>query len=748
MTTRVLAGLTSAALLPSLDVETYSEAGYVWNPEDGKWRPPPGVATLSGAGLSCVGAAKYAAHPTTELLTLSYDLRNGRGKCRWRPGLPAPRDLWLHVMDGGLIESHNAGFEFWIWTHVLVARHGWPPLRLEQQRCSMAKARAWGLPGALGKIADVLVADVQKDADGKRLIDKFSKPRSPTKADARLRITPADDPEDAERLYAYCDTDVDAEESVSARLPDLHPDELEWWFADQRINRLGVQVDLEAIENGIAVIEQVFARYNAELAAVTGGAVTKASEVQKLQGWCAGRGVYLDAMDEETLTAWLDKHGALGGDVVRALQIRQRCGSASVKKLYAMRNQATAAGRLHDLYLFHGARTGRATGDGPQPTNLPKGRMTVRQCPECRRHHPARSDWCTWCDAQSDGRATDWHVGAAEDVIYALDGADMHALERKFGDAFAALSGAVRSMFVAAPGHDLICSDYSAIEAVVLAELAGEQWRIDLFRAGGKIYEASGAKIQGLSYDDVVAHKVATGQHHPCRKVGKVAELAGGYQGWIGAYKAFGADEWMTDDEIKSTILAWRAASPMIVEMWGGQQRGFGYRAVPELFGLEGACVAAILNPGTVHRYRAIAYRVHDDVLYCELPSGRRIAYHRPRLRPSDRTPGTWSISYEGWNTNPKNGPTGWIRMDTWGGRLTENVVQAVARDIMRDAVIRLWKAGYRTVLHVYDEIVAEVPKGWGSLEEFERLMAVMPSWADGWPIRATDGWRGERYRK
>jgi len=164
------------------------------------------------------------------------------------------------------------------------------------------------------------------------------------------------------------------------------------------------------------------------------------------------------------------------------------------------------------------------------------------------------------------------------------------------------------------------------------------------------------------------------------------------------------------------------------------------------MYGVEGMFVSAILNPGHTYRFRGFEFTMRGDAVYLRLLSGRYLTYHRPRLRPSDR--GGLAISYEGWNTNPKNGPVGWIRMDTWGGRLTENIVQAVARDVLRHAIVNLERAGYGVVLHVYDEIVAEVPEGWGSVEEFERIMGAMPPWCADWPIKAAGGWRGKRYRK
>lgn len=430
-----------------------------------------------------------------------------------------------------------------------------------------------------------------------------------------------------------------------------------------------------------------------------------------------------------------------------ALSIRAAIGSAAVKKTYAMRNQCVltgtaGVGRLHDLFSYHAARTGRATGNGPQPTNLPNSGPEVKLC-LCRRHYGKSLVACPWCGGEYWIETVEWNSRATEDALEVIATRSMSAVLYFFGECLPVVSACLRGLFIADRGCDLICSDYSSIEAVVLAEIAGESWRREVFQTHGRIYEISAAKITGIPFDEAV--------RHPRRKLGKVAELASGYQGWIGGWKAFGADEFLTDEEIKQAILAWRAASPSIVKLWGGQERNW----APERYGCEGMAIQAIQYPGTPQHvfrldgsYSGVTFQAQGDVLYCRLPSGRCLTYHRPRLRESERRIGTLAMSYEGQNTNPKNGPVGWIRMDTWGGRLVENIVQATARDILRLATINLEAAGYPVVLHVYDEIVSEVPEGFGSIEEFERIMSTMPEFAADWPVRAQGGWRGKRYRK
>ncbi|OYW62728.1 MAG: hypothetical protein B7Z31_00210 [Rhodobacterales bacterium 12-65-15] len=745
--------------IANIDFETYSEAGFVWDAARNKWAALPG-ASQGKKGLTVVGASVYVEHPTFEVLTLSYDL--GAGIKRWQPGSPPPVDLLSHVASGGLVSGWNsAGFEMKVWRHC-VERYRWPPLPLGQVRDSMAAARAFCLPGALGKASEVMALKQQKNADGKRLLDKFSIPRNPTKANPALRIRPVDDPADAERLYSYCDEDVLTEQEAAGLIPPLSPKELEAWREDRIINDRGVQIDLEGVRNCIAIIDQAHARYNHELRTLTGGTVERASELAKLQGWLGAQGVHAAAMDEEAIEGLLAQE--LPPAARRALEIRQAVGSASVKKVFTMANMVSRDGRLRDLFIYHGARTGRPTGSGPQPTNLPNAAGAyAMECEGCDKHYGTELTTCPWCGASSTfAHKVEWGVECAEDALETFKPRSLDWAEYVWGNSMTALSNSLRALFIAAPGRELICSDYSSIEAVVIAMLAGEQWRIDLFRTHGKIYEMSASKITGIPFAEMMRHagytdeQLATnawwtqkpansGCHHPSRKtIGKVAELASGFQGWIGSWLAFGAGEFMSEDEIKSGILAWRAASPAIVELWGGQERNWN----PEFYGVEGAFVQALLYPGALYRTHGMDFQMRGDVLFLKLLSGRELTYHRPRLAPSGRRTGTLSISYEGWNSNPKNGPMGWYRMETWGGRLVENIVQATARDIQWHGVLALERAGYPIVLHVYDEDVAEVPVGFGSVEEFERIMGVLPEWCADWPIKANGGWRGKRYRK
>ena len=769
---RVHAGLGYSTIMPDFDFETYSEAGYVWDAAAEKWRCLPG-ATQGKKGLPVVGSQVYAEHPSTEVLSVYYDLKDGRGRRRWLPSDPMPPiDLLEHVTRGGLLAAWNSGFEYRIWNFVCRRRYGWPALPLHQLRCDAAKARAFALPGKLEKAGQVLDLVYKKDPAGDALLKKFSMPHDLTKKRRAPRITVRDEPEEALRLYAYNERDIVTEAEAAARIPDLEGDELEYWLMDQEINMRGVQVDREGVHNCITIVNQALEQYNRELHALTGGTVARASELAKLQGWLGAQGVHMDSLDAEHIEAalaeddarkrWIEegKTGSapMRADCRRAIEIRAQIGSAAVKKVFSMANMMSAAGRLHDLFTFYGAHTGRTTGNDAQPTNLPKSGPDVCECASCGKFYGAQKvagrfkhSTCPWCRRPElpARKVHEWGWRAAIDALAVIATRDLATVEWYFGEGMPTVSGCLRALFVSAPGYDLIASDYSAIEAVVLAMIAGVQWRIDVFRTHGKIYEASAAMMAKLSIEEVLAHKQIHGTHHPLRDKGKRAELACGYGGWVGAWIAFGADKYMTEDEMKTATLDWRAASPEIPEFWGGQWRRVDRSWRKENYGVEGAFLEAILNPGVEQQYRGFKFLVRADVLYLTLLSGRSMKYHRPRLVQMEKYGrAQYEISYEGWNTNPKNGPPGWIRKSTYGGRLTENIVQATARDIQWNGMLNLKRAGYPVVLHVYDEDATEVPEGFGTIEEVEAIMGRMPPWAHDWPIRAAGGWRGKRYRK
>lgn len=813
---RVPAGLGHATVMPDIDFETYSEAGYVWNDEKQRWDGPPG-APANKKGLPVVGAEPYAKHPTCRIVWAAYDLKDGRGRRRWRPGLPAPQDLFDHVRAGKPLEAWSVGFERWIWEYVCVPRLGWPPVAEEQWFCAMAKARAFALPGKLELAGQVLNLSIQKDPRGAALMKRLSMPVKPTQGDPRRSILPVysnvhqqleayrvlahivttnppktarsiasavdkaaasaqRDRDDTEAYGQYNETDIASEAEASLRIPDLEGEELAWWRAHERINRRGVHIDRVGIENCIAIVEQAFKRYNTELLALTG--VDAASKVEQLQTWLRARGVHLDSLDEEAVESAL-KNPAVQGAVRRVLEIRAAVGSASIKKLFAMRCRASDDDRLRDLYVYFGARTGRSTGEGPQPTNVKRAGPDMVRC-SCGKHYGRHRLTCPWCGAlrPAGAKLVEWNPEIAEEALAVAALRSLEVFEAYYGDALPTLGGCLRALYDAAPGRDLISTDFSSIEAVGLAMVSGEAWRIKVFRTHGKIYEASASTMFGVPLEEILSPP--GGGKHPLRQKGKIGELAFGYQGWLGAAKAFEMPG--TDDEIKADILRWRAASPAIEWLWGGQTLGKawsivknasapGYEGATDtrvvadvaaaqdgwdrseyFFGVEGMALLAMKMPerwfdvarldGT---HSGVSFMRRGSILYCRLPSGRLLHYHNPVVVQGDRGE---SLSYEGYNTNTKNGPVGWIRMNTWGGRLVENIIQATCREVLRRAVLALEAAGYPVVLHVYDEIVAEVPEGFGSVEEFESIVTRAIEFLPDWPIRAPGGYRAKRYRK
>lgn len=775
--TRIATTFYHSTVLPSLDFETYSEAGFSIKDK------VRGVGAQGKGGLPVVGTPVYVEHPSAEVLSLAYDLKDGKGRRLWVQGTPDPADLLDHVRAGGLLAAWNSTFEWWVWNMVAVRKLGWPFLPLEQLRCDMAKARRYNLPAGLDNAAKVL-GTPQKDAEGKRLIQKLTRPHTPTKNRPAHRWTPSTAWPDFAKLYAYNVGDVLAEDCAAALIPDLTPDELATWQLDQRINARGVQVDVQTLDAALEVLGQAERKYTLMLCELTGGAVSSASAVAALGDWLAEQGCRMSDMQADTVRARIAKlRVALGLDeppaashpvdgqiyaelaalpnargCLTALEIRESLGSANVKKLRSIKLQTSSDGRLRDQYKYCGAdRTGRAAAGGVQLQNITAKGPKVSFCAGCSRPYGTEvGTSCPRCGSADTVREKEWTIRDVRQAIEDVRTASLDHVEATWGAPLAVLCGILRGLFVAAPGKVLICADFSAIEAVAAACLSRCQWRIEVFSTHGKIYEASAANATGISFEEILAYKREHGTHHPARKgVGKIRELAGGYGGWINAWRAFGADDYFADDAaIKADVLKWREESPEIVHMWGGQYVHCGpgkwdYRH--ELHGLEGAAIAAIQNPGQTYGYNDISYAVRDDVLFCRLPSGRFLQYHRPRLTAVadklNRGPAV-AISFEGWNSNATKGPVGWVRMETFGGRLFENVVQAVCADIQFEALRRCEAEGYATVMHTHDEGCAEVPDTDGySVERMEAIMGERPAWASWWPLGAA-GWRDYRYQK
>lgn len=755
----------SAMVLPDFDYETYSAAGVMWNPITETWVAFPGLAK-DNKGLKAVGVRNYVQHPEFEVLSLSWDLKDGKGNRWWRPdsyfsqrnyprynvdhgvdgtcaiGLTGmcdcgnqyhPDELIQHIYNGGMIEAFHIDFEWTVWEFFCVPFWGWPSMQLENMRCCMAKGKTHGLPASLANVGEVLKLTERKDPEGDKLIRKLTMPKSPTKANPQLRWTPFTATEDFEKFYAYNRQDIRTEAEASSKIADQTPHELEVWRTHFKINARGMQIDVIGVENCIAIIEQCYAKYNAELQRLTGYTVSNTSEVQKILLWMNSQGVYLPNLDEDTLEEHLKR--GYPPAVLRVMKLRQMLAYGSVKKLYALRYRTTKDHRLCNQYEYYGTHTGLWNGKEVQPANLYSG---IFKKPE-----------------------------EAERALSIISTRCLELVEYEYpdNDPLEIVASCLRSLIIARPGCRLISADFSAIQAVATACMAGEQWRIDVFKTHGKIYEMMAALLKGRTLEFYLDYRKQHKKHHEERQdFGKIPVLSADFGAWINGWKQFGADKLGDDNYIKQLILKTRATIPNIVEFWGGQTRNkFGKAPdgsyadeCSQLYGLEGAAISAILEPGNCFAYRNVAYQMHEDILYCRPPSGGMIEYHRPRLERSTRdyaSPWELSMSYEGWNSNQKKGKPGWLRMNLYGGVQTQNVISHECREIQALTLMRLDNNGYPVVMHTHDENVCEIPEGQGNIDEYMKLVRQLPAWAsfangEAWPIRVPDAWEAQRYGK
>lgn len=649
--------------------------------------------TRSACNIKKHGAWVYAEHPTTRVLCLAYKWER-QPPAIWTPGMPLV-PLFDAIGRADIIEAHNASFEYAIWTNVCEKRYGWPALPVEKLRCSAAKASMHALPRSLEDACQALGLHVQKDMEGHRLMMRMCRPRKPRKGEPEINSDDPyglywhEDPADLARLYLYCKNDTIAEETLSDALRDLPPKELQIWQLDQIINARGIQADLDAVESMLDMVAEHEARLLAQLSKLTFGRVRTAKQVEQLRGYLRGLGVDLPDLAAATVKEAVQRKG-LSDEARELLGIRRSLGRSSSAKYQAILDRASGDGRVRGALLYHGAGTGRWSGAGIQPQNFPS-RIKTSADPE--------------------------------EMLNAIlvGGLDLH--NALYDDDPMATAGAVtRSVLTAREGHDLIAADYSAIEGRGLAWLAGEETELEVYRSDQDVYIAAAAMILHKPYAAVTK----TERQSP----GKVATLACGYGGSVGAVRNFGG-EGMTDEQIKEQIVyPWRAAHPMTVVFWRE---------------LEDACMSAVANPGMVFSARAILFRVQTPFLLCRLPSGRLLYYYDPDIRPVETSWGEIrdSVTYMTVDSLTKK----WIRTNTYGGKLAENVTQALCRDLMAEAMLRVEREGYPIVLTVHDELVCEVPENFGSVQELTELMCILPPWAPGFPVKAT-GFRSKRYKK
>lgn len=727
-------------------------------------RSPDNKATIdfetrSACDLLACGGSVYSEHPTTEAMYLAYKLP-GQEVRRWHMAhpqhgieeAPLPQDLFDWIAAGGLVEAHNAFFERMVWKNVMVARRGWPPVPHEQWRCSAAKASSFALPRALGAAGAAIGLPVTKDEAGRRVMLKLSKPRKPRKAERADLVRQGLDPEkvilwhedldDLRILWAYCDRDVEAEHALSLALRDLPPLEQELWLMDQWMNERGVFVDVEMARGAVRLAAIEVERLNDELRDLTGGEVEKASSRAAFKDWVNRQGIPLPDTQGPTLDEFAANEE--WPPVVRsALRIVRDVNRTSIAKYQAMLDRASADSTLKDSMMYHGASTGRWSGKGVQPHNLPRG--TIKEVGQ---------QWDVACDAVAS---------ADRDWIELLYGP---------GSTLEVLACTLRGAIRARPGKLLMAADYAAIEARVVFWLAGCRSALDVFERGEDIYCDMATGIYG--------YRVVKKTHPDERQMGKQAILGLGFgMGFLtflltcrkygivftraqvkaivkGAYEEVEArvrayfegdkrrkvrlqTEGLGFDEVLHEMVLMQ----FVVDKYRGQ-----YPEVKAMWSdLERAAIAAVQCRGQVVKSGMTEWKLTGRFLHCKLPSGRLLSYADPRVTMGKTPWGASSPKLKFMGVDPYTKK--WGLQEIYGGLLTENVVQATARDLMASAMLDAHRSpDYELVMSVHDELVCEVDERvHPTVREFEALMSKTPAWAAGCPVEA-EGWCGLRYRK
>lgn len=638
------------------------------------------LETFSSEDLAKAGVFKYVEAPDFEILLMSYAF--GEEPVRVWDFVQDGPPPWLAeaLTDPGIVKAaHNYQFERACLNKALGDYT--PP---EQWVDTMHLAAMNGLPMTLEAAGAALQLDQQKLDTGKALIRYFCKPCAATKTNGgRTRNRPEHAPEKWAQFKEYCLRDTETERAIYSRLwrTRVTGTERRVECLDARINERGIQIDLKLASEAIAMDEAFKAVKAAEMRNLAG--LENPNSVAQLKTWLGTRGLYPDSLDKKALADLLTK--VTDPTTRRVLQLRQLLGKSSTAKYAAMEAATCRDGRIRGTLQYYGAgRTGRWAGRLIQVQNLPQNHLE--------------------------------RIDLARDIVRR---GDLEGLEMVYDNVPDVLSQLIRTAIVAKDGCTFLVADYHAIEAVCIAYLAGEKWRLDVFAGDGKIYEASYAQAFGVPKDSVK-------KGSPERQKGKIMELACGYGGGIGALKQFGADKLgLSDDALQNLIDSWRAASPKITALW---------RAC------EKAAKAALRSPGNVFKLaNGCAYTRDRDALRLILPSGRRLSYWGAYLDDS-----TGSIRFMGQNQTTRK----WEKMETWGGRLVENIVQAFARDILAEAMLRLEDAGYPVVFSVHDECIVEAPEG-SHWEDVAEIMGQPVSWAsDLARYLHADGFEAKFYQK
>ena len=634
------------------------------------------LETFSSVDLSRCGVYKYASSPDFDILLFGYSVDGGDVRVAdLACGEVIPADIVAALSDDSVIKwSYNNNFE-----RVALSNYFGTWFEPGSWRCTMVWAAYLGLPRSLADVGAVLGLEKQKLSEGKELIRYFCVPCRPTKANGgRTRNLPEHDRGKWERFKAYNLRDVEAEMQIQQRLSRFPVPEFVWeeYRQDQEINDRGIGVDMEMVRNAIAMDGRSRAELSAAMKELTG--LENPNSVQQMKQWLSENGVETDSLDKKAVAALLKDAPE---PLKTVLTLRQQLAKSSVKKYQAMENAVCADSRAHGMFVFYGAnRTGRYSGKIIQLQNLYKNTMP--------------------------------DLAQARALVRR---GDFEALEILYDSIPEVLAELVRTAFVPQDGRKFIVADFSAIEARVIAWIAREQWRLEVFGGGGDIYCASASQ---MFHVPVEKH----GVNGHLRQKGKIAELALGYGGSVGALISMGALEMgIAEEELKPLVDSWRAANPRIVQLW----RDVDHAA------------KECIKKGMPTETHGIRFTCRSGMLFITLFSGRRLAYVKPRT--GENRFGGESVTYMGVGGTKK-----WERLETFGGKLVENIVQAVARDILCYAMQTLKNCA--VVGHIHDEIIIEADRRM-SVEAVCEQMGRTPPWAEGLLLRA-DGYECSFYQK
>lgn len=633
------------------------------------------IETYSSVDITKCGAYKYAESEDFEVLLFSYSRDSEKAKIvDLASGETIPSDIESAIFDPSVQKiAHNMAFEI-----TCLSKYFGKELDPWQWHDTMIMSAYLGLPLGLAAVGDVLRLEQQKLASGKRLISLFCTPDKNGK-----RVFPEDKPNKWGEFVAYCLRDVDTEVELYKKVSNrvVVPGwERELQILDYRINRRGVRIDTRLARNAVAFWERRSSDMTDRLRAITG--LENPNSVAQLKTWLKKRmGKDIDSLNKVALQDFLRLYQF--GPTGEAIRLRQELGKTSVKKYEAMLNAACKDERARGITQYYGTLTGRFAGRMIQTQNLPQN------------HIP--------------------DLEFARTLLYNNAYDDMEMSYESVSDT---LSQLIRTALIPSDGRIFHICDFSAIECRVLAWLAGENWVLDVFRNGGDIYCATASRMFGVP---VEKH----GQNAELRQKGKIATLALGYQGGVGALKAMGGERMgLNEDEMKNIVRMWRSSNKKIVELWATLEKA----------------VTRTLTTGQPTKVNwGITYSMHFGFLHCTLPSGRSIVYPRAKMIPWEDG---MRISYERTNQETHK----WERIETYGGKLTENVVQAIARDILAVVMLRCEKAGLPIVFHVHDEVIIDAPKD-RELSEVEALFGQPISWAPGLPLKGA-GYSGNFYFK